>query len=166
MANVSIEPALRRTTWIVLAALMLVFGLGISHRSHFVVCTGQCCRCDEAKPVRRDHCASCCCRVHTTGKRAQPRVATSSATSGRQPGPGQRRTCEPGCCVDLVFDVELAPALRAAAEHVAHASATEIAEVRLDAPTRGWPQREWPHDTGPPRTDRRTALRACTVLLL
>jgi len=150
----------------VLTALTLVFCLGLSHRSHLVVCTGQCCARAAANPVLRDHCDSCCCREHARAKRASSH-ARDSAAPGQEPGPArQRRTCEPGCCVDLAFDVELAPAPRAAADHVPNVAAIEPAKVRCDLSTRSWPQWQWPHDTGPPRTDQRTALRASTVLLL
>jgi hypothetical protein len=37
---------------------------------------------------------------------------------------------------------------------------------RVAAPRARWPQWTLPHDTGPPRIDRRTALRASTVLTL
>jgi hypothetical protein len=159
MAHQSIEAGCRKTTWVVLTALMLVFCLGLSSRSHFVVCTGKCCARATANPVLRDHCDSCCCREHAHAKHSDAR--------GQEPGPGsQRRACLPGCCVDLAFDVELAPAPRAVTEHVPNVAAIEPAPVCHDVPTRSWPQWVWPHDTGPPRIDQRTALRASTVLLL
>jgi hypothetical protein len=61
--------------------------------------------------------------------------------------------------------VELAPAERTVSEHVPTVAAIAPAPVRNDVPTRSWPQWQWPHDTGPPRIDQRTALRASTVLL-
>ena len=150
-----------------LAALMLVFGLGLSHRSHLVVCTGQCCAGNASNPVLRDHCGSCCCREHARARPAHSDASTGSAARGLKPGPcSQRGACEPGCCVDLAFDVELAPAPRPATEGVPHVHGIESAQMHCDIPTRSWPQWQWPHDTGPPRVDRRMALRASTVLLL
>ena len=156
------KPAMRGTTWVVLATLLLVFGLGLSHRFHIVVCTGDCCAAARAcsVPVPRDTCSTCCCSEHG-------RTKTASADRGQEPGSGSHRgTCKSGCCVDLAFDVELAPAPRAVSEHVPDIHGIDIVQVAGVMPVHSWPQWLWPHDTGPPRIDRRTELRACTVLRL
>jgi hypothetical protein len=156
------RPALRGTTWVLLAALLLVFGLGLSHRFHLVVCTGSCCAAARASsvPVPRETCSTCRCCEHSRAK-------TGSADREQEPGSGRHRgVCKPGCCVDLVFDVELAPAPRAVSEDAPSTHGIEPVQVAGVLPTNSWPQWLWPHDTGPPRTDKRTELRASTVLRL
>ena len=156
------KPALHGTMWVLLTALLLVFGLGLSHRFHLVVCTGDCCAAARASsaPVPRDTCSTCCCREHA-------RTRTASADRGHERDGGSHRgACKPGCCVDLVFDVELAPAPRAVSDDVPSVHGIEPVQVACVMPTCSWPQWSWPHDTGPPRTDRRTELRASTVLRL
>lgn len=143
--------------WLVL----LVVGLGVSQ--HAVVCNQPCCQghvklapsCDHAGAKAAANAPCACCRHEGHGR-------------AEQPGEGDRAIAGRGCsgCVHVSLGVDLGlPPLTAAPPSVAPAP---LAAVVLE---RTWRETTslavvHPPATGPPRPDRRTALRASTVLRL
>ena len=159
---------MRRTTarsrrllpWLV--GTVMLFVLGVLPRSHAVVCLARLglVAAETAAAAERTapHC-SCC--EHRT-KPALPAVPTERS-------PGERRVgahCPPGCCVDLQADLEIGPVPRADLPPMpALVAIAPFADERRVAST-DHDDSAWNFDTGPPRTDARTALRGTVVLRL
>jgi len=159
--------------WIALA-LFVVAGLG--NHLHFQTCTGDCCaqEMDSARDFRaaqlpaalasEEAADQCCCCGEASARGATVR-GDRDADEG-EPLDGARSSCAPGCCVAIGFDIEMArlDGFAEAPSLPACVFATPL------GPQRSCPPREFksprPFDRGPPRVDRCTALRACTVLLI
>jgi hypothetical protein len=106
-------------------------------RVEFVHATGACCE------HERQHAANACCAAHRGAQ-------LSSADRG---------------CEHVDFAIELAPPPAGQDHHDEPLPAFACTEDR--AATRSWTTAvPHPPATGPPRTDRRTLLRATTLLLL
>ncbi|MEO6597539.1 MAG: hypothetical protein ABIP94_22575 [Planctomycetota bacterium] len=160
--------------WIVALLLLTT----VASHLRLSVCLGNCGNCHQIdKPGAASYCPStatqgdsacCCCAPHGRAHLHQARLHHRSDARDHGPGDGTLRgTCEPGCCIALEFEsVDLVPA----------PTTVDIPQEAplvcvLIAPT--WPlpdgqplTRGRPFDRGPPGFDRRTALRACTVLLI
>ena len=142
------------------AVLLASFVDGLRLRT----CLGDCCAVVEA-----DCCSTAssdahapCCDHHCCGTTAEsPADDDDPERSPDETDP----TCSPGCCATITFDVELAPS----------DAGCELPPLPPPAMwMTGWPTARsapavpvpWPIQRGPPRVDRRTELRACTVLLI
>lgn len=159
---------MRRTTarsrrllpWLV--GTVMLFVLGALPRNHAVVCLARLglVTTESTAAVERTtpHC-SCCAPAAAT-----PRPVVPSERS-----PGERRVgahCPPGCCVDLQADLEIGPVPRADLPPMpALVAIAPFADERRVAST-DHDDSAWNFDTGPPRTDARTALRGTVVLRL
>jgi hypothetical protein len=83
-----------------------------------------------------------------------------------RPGDPLLRADRPPCCVDVCLGLGPAPLPRAdAIDAPGPMHWPRTCEPR-GATQAGWRTWQWPHDTGPPRVDRRTSLLASTVLLV
>lgn len=146
--------------WIALAVLVLA---ALGNHLTFKTCVGDCCH-DAASMVVAEadttdgeragdgHAACCgCCANNKPGNKSEDQA---------------RGTCDPGCCITLAFDIEMAPADAVEELPPLPVIAIPVCMTQLARPTPREVRRLRPFDRGPPRIDRCTALRACTVLLI
>lgn len=157
-------PTTRTTRPILWIAVLALLVAAIGSQLRMRTCVGECCEleavasacCQLEAAIADDGCCGCCDEVD---------AARDGETDDGESG-NQRGGCAPGCCLTMDFDVELAPidvpvelpmafalALPPLPFALAPAAAREFETLR-------------PFDRGPPRVDRSTALRVCTVLLI
>ena len=142
--------------WIAMFALVL---MALGNHMRIKACTGQCgaviaSQCcsteiDVAAPSE-----SCCCCSDTTGD-----------LEG-EPEDEARSSCPIGCCFTLSFDIDIAPVcVPADGPHLTAQTLppTPTGLPKLDVRRAAFQR---PFDRGPPRVDRCSAMRACTVLLI
>lgn len=152
--------------WIAILALVLAPGLS---EFRFEACLGgPCCVTEgmafesfESEPADDEEDGCTCCRE-------------DDGDEGRAPTPPEPRfpepSCDPDCCIVIDFDVEFGPVVEPEPRDVATRADPTTAQpaamppfaVTVPSPRRIRP----PERAPPPRLDRRTALRACTVLLI
>jgi hypothetical protein len=136
-----------------LLCVLVLLVMAAAPRLHTTVCTGDCCVV-HLQPKKKG-CSGCC----------KDKAPTPPAE--REPDEErQRAQCGPGCCVHIDVDVDPAPVPGTIARVQLPPAAVVPEPQRVASPRARWPQWTLPHDTGPPRIDRRTALRASTVLTL
>ena len=172
----------RPILWIAVLALLLS---AIGSQLRVKTCIGECCATETMTCSVSQHdsfakhaCCDCCDETAQPGEDAplgddQPLgdQPLGDQPTGDQPlgdrPPGEWRDgCTPGCCVTVDFEIEMAPidvpvelpmvlalALPPIPQSFAPMPAREVLRLR-------------PFDRGPPRIDRSTALRVCTVLLI
>ncbi len=146
MSNPS-RSLLRLPIQIAIWTLMLVALLG--PHTHWSIClTGNC---DARIETAAAHC-SCC--------------HDDAAEDDRDEGDGSNRgyTCA-DCCVDLAMAIDEGPMPRPViAPTIEHEELVAVLPVAVPAAGSAVAARLLGHDTGPPRTDRRTDLIATTIL--
>jgi hypothetical protein len=139
----------QRTAACVVCAIVLLV-VALAPHVPMTVCTGDCC-------AAADEPASCC------------EGGCCAGGAPHDPAPGEERSrdlCGPHCCVDLLVDVDPAPVPGAPEREHPRIAICALPLAGCAAPRAGWPEWTTPHDTGPPRVDRRTTLIASTVLRL
>jgi len=149
--------------WIAAIALLLT---ALGNQMRLQTCVGECnatavvsC-CDAGPSTTGDAVEQACCGCCD----GLPSLHGGDAPAGDLPD-SLFGACKSGCCITVAFDIELAPfalpshhAPTAALPHPTPSGCLPCL-VREVVRTR-------PFDRGPPRVDRRTALRACVVLLI
>jgi hypothetical protein len=149
--------------WIALVVLALA---ALGNHMTLKTCVGECCAveamscCEDELSVPAGTAKeSCCsrCGTHNDAADETPRGDEPDFATG---------ACAPGCCITVAFDVDMAPI----------AAPVQLPTLATHAPAPALPAclptparqavRERPFDRGPPRIDRRTALRAYVVLLI
>lgn len=142
--------------WIATVALLL---LAFGNRMQLTTCVGDCCAVEVAS----------CCRDAATDEVTHDCCGCCERDGGESDGDDPDSTggtCDSGCCVTLAVDVELAPATTPAELPDHQPLAFEPARPKFVASQPRAEVRTRPFDRGPPRIDRRTAMRACVVLLI
>lgn len=137
-----------------LACLLVLCVLGLAPRSHLVVCLAKL---GGTAAATKPSCCEHCCEVDAPTRDDRPALPGEDRASA---------SCPAGCCIDLETRIELGPTPRSDATAMSDAIATPPPPVPTPQCAPHPATGDWPHDTGPPRTDRGTALRRTTVLLL
>lgn len=143
-----------------------------------VVAVSSCCEADASHDTTTTsslgsgtRCCGCCDHPVPQQRAAQDSSHDSAANEQRKhetpwPQGDARGTCPPGCQVVVSFDLELAPLDVPDAPTHLPALVFAPADSRCPPAIARAVVRQRPFDRGPPRVDRCTALRACTVLLI
>jgi len=151
----------RLLPWLV--GSVVAFVLGLTPRSHAVLCLARL-GLVAAAPVAaapERHCS--CCDAN------EPASEPAGLPLPAERAPGEERAGSsglPGCCLDLQSDLELGPLPSAELPAAPLLVAVALPAVEPLMPSNDPAAHGWAFDTGPPRTDARTALRSTVVLRL
>ena len=153
----------RPILWIAVLALLLS---AISSQLRVTTCIGDCC----ASEVTASEVTTCSqSQEGPTGTHTSCDCCDESSEElpcDDDPLGESRGACMPGCCLTMDFDIEMAPIDVPVELPLTLALALPPTQQSFaPMPTREF-ERLRPFDRGPPRIDRSTALRVCTVLLI
>ena len=157
----------RPILWIAALALLLS---AIGSQLRVTTCIGECCAAEtttcsvsQHDPLAKHACCDCC---DETAHPSEESPRDDDQRLGDQPLGESRDGCTPGCCVTVDFEIEMAPIdVPVELPMVLALALPPIPQSFAPMPAREV-QRLRPFDRGPPRIDRSTALRVCTVLLI
>ena len=158
----------QRSRTVLWAAALVLLLAAIGNRLSLSTCVGECCdvevasccaTSDVATPTDgEDHgCCSCCETELTTHKDTTPPGETPGSPSGG---------CHPKCGLQIAIAIEMAPFAVSVPQPIPAPMLLAPALPGCQASLVRTVARTRPFDRGPPRTDQRTALRACVVLLI
>jgi hypothetical protein len=154
---------MRPILWIAVVALLLA---AVGSQLRVTTCVGECCEVETAA----------CCQIETDAITGDACCDCSDESPSDQPGEAPsddesplsdpRGGCLPDCCLTMDFDIEMAPIDVPVEVPLTFALALPPAPQSFAPMHVRKFERLRPFDRGPPRVDRSTALRVCTVLLI